>query len=45
MNQNEKNSEMLVRLTKIMDKFDLDDFAQTKEPDFSKNYLKRQTAH
>lgn len=45
MNQNEKNSEMLVRLTKIMDKFDLDDFAQTKNLDFSKNYLKRQIAH
>lgn len=45
MNQNEKNSEMLVRLTKIMDKFDLDDFAQTKNQDFSKNYLKKQIAH
>ncbi len=46
MNQNEKNSEMLVRLTKIMDKFDLDDFARDlKNQDFSKNYLKKQIAH
>ncbi|EQG75749.1 putative toxic anion resistance domain protein [Clostridioides difficile DA00165] len=25
---------MLVHLTKIMDKFDLDDFQETKEPNF-----------
>ena len=41
MNQNEKNSEMLVRLTKIMDKFDLDDFAQTKEPGFFQKLFKK----
>lgn len=41
MNQNEKNSEMLVRLTKIMDKFDLDDFAQTKEPGFLQKLFKK----
>ena len=45
MNQNEKNSEMLVRLTKIMDKFDLDDFAQTKEPGFFQKLFKKQIAH
>ena len=41
MNQNEKNTEMLVRLTKIMDKFDLDDFAQTKEPGFFQKLFKK----
>ena len=41
MNQNEKNSEMLVRLTKIMDKFDLDDFAKTKEPNFFQKMFKK----
>ena len=41
MNQNEKNKEMLVRLTKIMDKFDLDDFAQTKEPGFFQKLFKK----
>ena len=41
MNQNEKNSEMLVRLTKIMDKFDLDDFAKTKEPGFFGKLFKK----
>ena len=41
MNQNEKNSEMLVRLTKIMDKFDLDDFAKTKEPGFFQKLFKK----
>mgnify|MGYP001077879260 CR=1 FL=1 len=32
---------MLVRLTKIMDKFDLDDFAQTKEPGFFQKLFKK----
>ncbi|WP_455542815.1 toxic anion resistance protein [Intestinibacter sp.] len=41
MNQNEKNSEMLVRLTKIMDKFDLDDFAKTKEPGLFQKLFKK----
>ena len=32
---------MLVHLTKIMDKFDLDDFQETKEPNFVQKLFKK----
>ncbi len=44
LNRNEENSKMLVHLTKIMDKFDLDDFQETKEPNFVQNFSKANNA-
>ncbi|EQF25242.1 toxic anion resistance family protein [Clostridioides difficile CD160] len=41
LNRNEENSKMLVHLTKIMDKFDLDDFQETKEPNFVQKLFKK----
>ncbi|MEX6587107.1 toxic anion resistance protein [Paraclostridium bifermentans] len=41
MNRNEENSKMLVQLTKIMDKFDLDDFQEAKEPTFIQKIFKK----
>lgn len=41
MNQNEKKSEMFETLARIMDKFDLDDFAKTKEPGFLQKLFKK----
>lgn len=41
MNRNEENSKMLVQLTKIMDKFDLDDFQEAKEPTFMQKIFKK----
>ena len=41
LNRNEENSKMLVHLTKIMDKFDLDDFQETKEPNFVQKLVKK----
>ncbi|PBF86044.1 hypothetical protein BGV16_07115 [Clostridioides difficile] len=41
LNRNEENSKMLVHLTKIMDKFDLDDFQETKEPNFVQKIFKK----
>lgn len=41
MNRNEENSKMLVQLTKIMDKFNLDDFQETKEPTFMQKIFKK----
>ena len=41
LNRNEENSKMLVHLTKIIDKFDLDDFQETKEPNFVQKLFKK----
>ncbi|HBK3215687.1 TPA: toxic anion resistance protein [Clostridioides difficile] len=41
LNRNEENSKMLVHLTKIMDKFDLDDFQEIKEPNFVQKLFKK----
>lgn len=41
MNRNEENSKMLVQLTKIMDKFDLDDFQEAKEPTLIQKIFKK----
>lgn len=41
MNRNEENSKMLLQLTKIMDKFDLDDFQEAKEPTFMQKIFKK----
>lgn len=41
LNRNEENSKMLVQLTKIMDKFDLDDFQKAKEPTLMQKIFKK----
>lgn len=41
LNRNEENSKMLVHLTKIMDKFDLDDFQEAKEPTLLQKIFKK----
>lgn len=41
LNINEENSKMLVQLTKIMDKFDLDDFQKAKEPTLMQKIFKK----
>lgn len=41
MNRNEENSKMLIQLTKVMDKFDLDDFQEAKEPSFMQKIFKK----
>lgn len=41
INRNEKNSELIATLTKIMDKFNLDDFQGTKEPSFFEKMFKK----
>ena len=41
MNKNEENSKMIEQLAKIMDKFDLDDFQETKEPTFFQKIFKK----
>ncbi|RDY23783.1 toxic anion resistance protein [Romboutsia maritimum] len=41
LNKNEENTKMILHLTKIMDKFDLDDFEQTKEPSFLQKLFKK----
>ena len=41
LNRNEENTKMLVHLTKIMDKFDLDDFQEAKEPTFIQKIFKK----
>lgn len=41
INKNEDQSKMLVSLTKIMDKFDIEDFSKTKEPNFLEKVFKK----
>jgi uncharacterized protein YaaN involved in tellurite resistance len=41
VNKNEENSKMLQHLAKIMDKFDIDDFQDTKEPNFIQKIFKK----
>ena len=41
LNRNEENSNMLVHLTKIMDKFNLDDFEEAKEPTLLQKIFKK----
>lgn len=41
LNRNEENSKMLLHLAKIMDKFDLDDFQQAKEPSILQKIFKK----
>ena len=41
LNRNEENSKMLVQLTRIMDKFDLDDFQKAKEPTLMQKIFKK----
>jgi uncharacterized protein YaaN involved in tellurite resistance len=41
LNRNEENSKMLLHLAKIMDKFDLDDFQQGKEPSILQKIFKK----
>ncbi|MCC3863619.1 toxic anion resistance protein [Terrisporobacter petrolearius] len=41
MNKNEENSKMIEQLAKIMDRFDLDDFQETKEPSFLQKIFKK----
>ncbi len=41
INKNEENSKMLQHLAKIMDKFDIDDFQDTKEPNFIQKIFKK----
>ncbi|MEF9991563.1 MAG: toxic anion resistance protein [Romboutsia sp.] len=41
MNRNEENSKMLVQLAKVMDRFDLDDFQEAKEPTFVQKIFKK----
>ncbi|MDK2563436.1 toxic anion resistance protein [Romboutsia sedimentorum] len=41
LNKNEENSKMLLHLAKIMDKFDLDDFQEAKEPSILQKIFKK----
>lgn len=41
INKNEENSKMLQSLAKIMDKFDIDDFQEGKEPGFFQKLFKK----
>ncbi|MDR1773428.1 MAG: toxic anion resistance protein [Clostridioides sp.] len=41
INKNEENSKMLGSLAKIMDKFDIDDFKDTKEPNIIQRIFKK----
>ncbi|MDR0879226.1 MAG: toxic anion resistance protein [Clostridioides sp.] len=41
LNKNEENSKMLGSLAKIMDKFDIDDFKDTKEPNLIQKIFKK----
>ena len=41
MNKNEENSKMIEQLAKIMDRFDLDDFQEAKEPNFFQKIFKK----
>lgn len=43
LNKNEDNANILIHLTRIMDKFDIDDFQNTKEPGFLDKIFKKTT--